>query len=73
MYTFDEIAIKYNWEKRDNPRENIQRFESYARSHGVYLQWIVGTSKPRKYEILNNPEIWILILYQQSFHLSQCH
>lgn len=56
MYTFDEIAIKYNWEKRDNPRESIQRFESYARSHGVYLQWIVGTSKPRKYEILNNPE-----------------
>ena len=56
MYTFDEIAIKYNLEKRDNPRESIQRFESYARSHGVYLQWIVGKSKPRKYEILNNPE-----------------
>ena len=56
MYTFNEIAERYRWDKRENPRESIRRLESYGRSHGVDLKWVPKTTRPRKYVIMNDPE-----------------
>lgn len=55
-YTFNEIAEKYNWPRRQKACETTDRLISYGKSHGVHMQWVPQTSAPRRFIILNNPE-----------------